>query len=126
MSKNPHRAGTPNLCWITAPRRSIRVSVQYIRLVKSVRTSTSPAHRPYCKERRDRNDGSAATPAGRYRNEAFRERRRHGRGLVSVEPGPSYLAAMERLALLETGTGSGVHPGRIAVPRHGGGTRESV
>jgi hypothetical protein len=40
---------------------------------------------------------------GRERSEAYRERRRHGRVLVSVEMGPRHFAAMERLALLETG-----------------------
>ena len=39
---------------------------------------------------------------GRDRSEAFRERRRHGRMLVQVEVGPRHLAALERLALLDT------------------------
>jgi hypothetical protein len=40
---------------------------------------------------------------GRERSEAFRERRRNGRLLVQVEVGPRHLAALERLALLDTG-----------------------
>ena len=40
---------------------------------------------------------------GRERIRAYRERRRHGRVLVSVEIGPSHLTALERLALLDTG-----------------------
>ena len=40
---------------------------------------------------------------GRERSEAYRDRRRHGRLLVSVEIGPRQLAALERLALLDTG-----------------------
>jgi hypothetical protein len=40
---------------------------------------------------------------GRERSEAFRERHRHGRVLVQVELGPQHLAALERLALLNTG-----------------------
>ena len=39
---------------------------------------------------------------GRERSEAFRERRRYGRVLVQVEVGPRHLAALERLALLDT------------------------
>ena len=34
---------------------------------------------------------------------AYRERRRDGRVLVSVEVGPKQLAALERLAILEVG-----------------------
>jgi len=40
---------------------------------------------------------------GRARSEAYRDRRRHGRVLVSVEVGPRQLAALERLALLDAG-----------------------
>jgi hypothetical protein len=40
---------------------------------------------------------------GRERVEAYRSRRRHGRLLVPVEVGPLQLAALERLALLESG-----------------------
>ena len=40
---------------------------------------------------------------GRERSEAYRDRRRHGRMLVSVEVGPRHLAALERLALLDSG-----------------------
>jgi hypothetical protein len=40
---------------------------------------------------------------GRERSEAYRDRRRHGRILVSVEIGPRQLAALERLALLVRG-----------------------
>ena len=40
---------------------------------------------------------------GRQRSEAYRERRRYARVLVSVEVGPRHLAAMERLNLLEIG-----------------------
>ena len=40
---------------------------------------------------------------GRQRTQAHRERRRHGRMLVSVEIGPSQLTALERLGLLESG-----------------------
>ena len=40
---------------------------------------------------------------GRERSDAYRERRRHGRILVSLEVGPRQLAALERLALLDTG-----------------------
>lgn len=40
---------------------------------------------------------------GRQRSEAYRDRRRHGRVLVSVEVSTSQLAALERLALLEVG-----------------------
>ena len=39
--------------------------------------------------------------AARNRTEACRERRRHGRVLVSVEVTPRQIAALERLALLE-------------------------
>jgi hypothetical protein len=39
----------------------------------------------------------------RAREEAFRERRRHGQVLVPVAVGPLQLAALERLALLEAG-----------------------
>jgi hypothetical protein len=39
----------------------------------------------------------------RERNEAFRDRRRHGRVLVQVEVSPRHLAALERLALLDPG-----------------------
>jgi hypothetical protein len=41
--------------------------------------------------------------SGRERSEAYRERRRHGRVLVSVEVGTLQLDALERLALLEPG-----------------------
>jgi hypothetical protein len=41
--------------------------------------------------------------SGRARNEAFRERRRHGRILVQVEIAPRHLAALEQLALLDVG-----------------------
>ena len=37
------------------------------------------------------------------RSNAYRERRRHGRVLVPVEVDPRQLAALERLALLDTG-----------------------
>lgn len=40
---------------------------------------------------------------GRERSEAYRERRRHGRVLVSVEVEPHHLAALEQLALLDNG-----------------------
>jgi hypothetical protein len=40
---------------------------------------------------------------GRERSEAYRERRRHGLVLVSIEVEPRQLAALERLALLEAG-----------------------
>ncbi len=40
---------------------------------------------------------------GRERSEAYRERRRHGRVLVSVEVEPRQLAALERLGLLDSG-----------------------
>ncbi len=40
---------------------------------------------------------------GRVRSEAYRERRRHGCVLVSVEVGPRQLAGLERLALLDAG-----------------------
>ena len=40
---------------------------------------------------------------GRERSEAYRERRRHGRVLVSVEVEPRHLAALERLGLLDSG-----------------------
>ena len=40
---------------------------------------------------------------GRERSEAYRDRRRHGRMLVSVEISPRQLAALERLALLHSG-----------------------
>ena len=40
---------------------------------------------------------------GRERSEAYRNRRRHGRVLVQVEVGPRQMAALERLALLDTG-----------------------
>ena len=40
---------------------------------------------------------------GQERSEAYRERRRHGRVLVSVEVGPQQRAALERLALLDVG-----------------------
>ena len=39
----------------------------------------------------------------RGRSEAYRERRRHGRVLVTVEVGPYQAAALERLALLDVG-----------------------
>ena len=40
---------------------------------------------------------------GRERSDAYRDRRRHGRMLVSVEIGPRQVAALERLALLDAG-----------------------
>ena len=40
---------------------------------------------------------------GRQRSDAYRDRRRHGRMLVSVEVGPRQIAALERLALLDAG-----------------------
>jgi hypothetical protein len=40
---------------------------------------------------------------GRERSEAFSERRRHGRVLVQIEVGPRHPAALERLALLDSG-----------------------
>jgi hypothetical protein len=39
----------------------------------------------------------------RGRSEAYRDRRRHGRVLVTVEVGPYQIAAFERLALLDVG-----------------------
>ena len=36
----------PNPSFVTAPRRSIRVSVQWMRLMKSARSSASPASSP--------------------------------------------------------------------------------
>ena len=44
-----------------------------------------------------------ARERGRERSEAYRERRRHGRVLVSIEVGPHQLAALERLTLLDIG-----------------------
>jgi hypothetical protein len=44
-----------------------------------------------------------ARQQARARSEAYRDRRRHGRVLVSVEVGPHQIAAMERMALLEVG-----------------------
>jgi hypothetical protein len=57
----------------------------------------------------------------RARSDAFRDRRRHGRMLVSVEVSPSQLAALERLALLDArrarqGLGGW---GRVSLPRCG-------
>jgi len=40
---------------------------------------------------------------GRERSEAYRERRRRGRMVTTVEVGPRQLAALERLALLNVG-----------------------
>jgi hypothetical protein len=40
---------------------------------------------------------------GRKRSEAYRDRRRDGRVLVSIEVGSRHLAALERLALLDVG-----------------------
>jgi hypothetical protein len=40
---------------------------------------------------------------GRHRSEAYRDRRRRRRMLVSVEVGPPEIAALERLALLDVG-----------------------
>jgi hypothetical protein len=40
---------------------------------------------------------------GRQRSEAYRDRRRHGRILITVEVGPRQCAALERLALLGVG-----------------------
>jgi hypothetical protein len=37
----------------------------------------------------------------RDRSEAYRDRRRNGRVLVTLEVGPHHIAAMERLALLD-------------------------
>jgi hypothetical protein len=48
---------------------------------------------------------------GRQRSEAYRDRRRNGRMLVSVEVGPRHIAALERLALLDLGER---HKDRIA------------
>jgi hypothetical protein len=39
----------------------------------------------------------------RGRSEAYRDRRRYGRVLVTVEVGPYHIAALERLALLDVG-----------------------
>ena len=44
-----------------------------------------------------------ARELARSRSEAYRDRRRHGRILVSVEVGPYQVAALERLALLDVG-----------------------
>ena len=44
-----------------------------------------------------------ARERARGRSEAYRERRRHGRILVTVEVGPYLVAALERLALLDVG-----------------------
>jgi hypothetical protein len=44
-----------------------------------------------------------ARERARDRSEAYRDRRRHGRILVSVEVGPYQIAALERLALLLVG-----------------------
>jgi class 3 adenylate cyclase len=44
-----------------------------------------------------------ARELARDRSEAYRERRRHGCVLVTVEVGPSQVAAFERLALLDVG-----------------------
>ena len=44
-----------------------------------------------------------ARERARDRSEAYRERRRHGRLLVTVEVGPYQVAALERLALLDVG-----------------------
>ena len=44
-----------------------------------------------------------ARERARSRSEAHRDRRRHGRVLVTVEVGPYQVAALERLALLEVG-----------------------
>ena len=44
-----------------------------------------------------------ARERARGRSEAYRERRRHGRLLVTVEVGPYQVAALERLPLLDVG-----------------------
>ena len=44
-----------------------------------------------------------ARERARDRSEAYRERRRHGRLLVTVEVGPYQVAALERLPLLDVG-----------------------
>ena len=44
-----------------------------------------------------------ARERARDRSEAYRDRRRHGRVLVTVEVGPYQVAAFERLALLDMG-----------------------
>ena len=44
-----------------------------------------------------------ARERARCRSEAYRDRRRHARILVSVEVGPYLVAALERLALLDVG-----------------------
>jgi hypothetical protein len=44
-----------------------------------------------------------ARERARSRSEAYRDRRRHGRILVTVEVGQYQVAALERLALLEAG-----------------------
>lgn len=44
-----------------------------------------------------------ARERGGSRSEAYRDRRRHGRVLVTVEVGPYQAAALERLALLDIG-----------------------
>jgi hypothetical protein len=43
----------------------------------------------------------AARERGRERSGAYRERRRYGLVLVSIEVGPRQIAALERLALLD-------------------------
>ena len=48
-------------------------------------------------------NGQEARELARGRSEAYRERRRHGSVLVSVEVGPYQIAALERLALLDVG-----------------------
>jgi hypothetical protein len=44
-----------------------------------------------------------ARERARERSGAYRERRRHGRVIATVEVGPYHLAALERLALLDVG-----------------------
>jgi hypothetical protein len=45
--------------------------------------------------------GDFARERGRERSGAYRERRRYGLVLVSLEVGPRHIAALERLALLD-------------------------
>ena len=53
-----------------------------------------------------------ARERGRERSEVYRERRRHGRIVTTIEVGPRQLAALERLALLEVGDRDKVSIGR--------------
>ena len=48
-------------------------------------------------------DANPQREVARERTEAYRERRRHGRVLVQVEVSLHHLAALERLALLDSG-----------------------